>query len=125
MDELRRQQAVLASGRGIPGLGPNAVPTAPPSEQQWAPASLFGKVAGLGPQAAGSQQRSHCRRESAAECSATGQELPSCTNNTFTSLLCLPPAAKRPRPDKQPLTVAQALGQIPADKNPLMVRRLA
>ncbi|KAI7835634.1 hypothetical protein COHA_010465 [Chlorella ohadii] len=58
MDELRRQQAALASGRGIPGLGPNAVPTAPP--------------------------------------------------------------AKRPRPDKQPLTVAQALGQIPADKNPLM-----
>ena len=30
MDELRRQQAALASGRGIPGLGPNAVPTAPP-----------------------------------------------------------------------------------------------
>ncbi|PRW32559.1 glutamate decarboxylase alpha [Chlorella sorokiniana] len=58
MDELRRQQAALASGRGIPGLGPNAVPTAPP--------------------------------------------------------------AKRPRPDKQPLTLTQALSQIPADKNPLM-----
>ncbi len=49
MDELRRQQAVLASGRGIPGLGPNAVPTAPPGEQQWAPECIFGKVAGLGP----------------------------------------------------------------------------
>ena len=32
MDELRRQQAALASARGIPGLGPNAVPTAPPGE---------------------------------------------------------------------------------------------